>query len=134
MTYGDIWWPLMAFDDFSWQNHVVYHDMSWYIMICHDISPTNSERYPVLLEHVNNIHNIRLMILPGGLTSTSNCFIKMPQLLGIPIFYDISCLTQLARCCCAHTSRALRTHATNGANAHAHFSLFSKYVFWSLVM
>ncbi len=45
MTYGDIWWPLMTFDDFSWQNHVLYHDMSWHVMICHDISPTNSERH-----------------------------------------------------------------------------------------
>ena len=45
LGYGDIWWPLMAFSNFSWQNHVIYHDISWHIMNCHDISTTNSERW-----------------------------------------------------------------------------------------
>ena len=36
-----------------------------------------SKCYPVPLEHVNKIPYIRLIILGGGLTLTSSCFIHM---------------------------------------------------------
>ncbi len=64
MTYGDIWWHLMTFNDFSWQNHVVYHDMSWYIMICHDMTPTNSES--ILYDGMLQLFRDEPLIIAGG--------------------------------------------------------------------
>ena len=45
VTKGDIWWPLMIFDDFSWQNYVAYYDMLWHVMKFHYISQTYSQRW-----------------------------------------------------------------------------------------
>ncbi len=43
--FGNLWWR----DGFLRQNHVIYHDMSWHVMIFH-MSPTYSERQGINTE------------------------------------------------------------------------------------
>ncbi len=53
MTFHDIWWLLVTFDDY-WGFFMIktgdlswIHDWSWYIMIHHDKSPSNWEKHPL---------------------------------------------------------------------------------------
>ena len=46
MTFHDLWWFLVTFDDY-WRFFTMKSgDLSWLIMIYHDKSPSNWERYP----------------------------------------------------------------------------------------
>ncbi len=68
-TFDDILRHFMPFDDIWAKNHVVYHDMSWHFMTCHDMTPSDSERHYVNRRNVKYKNSI--------VTRQENLFLKM---------------------------------------------------------
>ena len=73
MTFHGIWWFLVTFDDYWWFFMMKSGDLSWYIMIDHDKSPSIWERVQTILL-VCYLWNETWFILQYSLYKTwSNC-------------------------------------------------------------